>query len=217
MGSFLITGTDTGVGKTFVTYNLAYTLRSLGVRVGCFKPVETGVSGLPADGTLLARVTGQDLSEVVPVRYTLPVAPYAAQLEGEDTLSLDGLRDRFEKLRSRYEVLLVEGAGGIAVPLLRNYTYGDLAREWDLEVLVVGRAGLGTLNHTFLTLFYAKSLGLRVRGVILNRFSGSDPSERTNPPVVKEMTGFEPVCLRESDSLLLPVEERRLLLNLVGF
>jgi len=124
MGSFLITGTDTGVGKTFVTYNLAYTLRSAGVRVGCFKPVETGVSGLPADGALLAGV------------------------EGEEPLSLDRLRDHFEKLQSKYEVLLVEGAGGIAVPLLRNYTYGDLARDWDLEIVVVGRAGLGTLNHT---------------------------------------------------------------------
>jgi len=216
MRSLLITGTDTGVGKTFVTCSIARALRKRGVRVGCFKPVETGVEDLPLDGKLLAEATGQDPDEVVPVRYRMPLSPYAAQLEGEEKLSLTFLKKRFEELTSRYEILLVEGAGGIAVPLTGSYTYGDLAREWDLELIVVARAGLGTLNHTFLTLFYARSLGLRIRGVVLNRFRGADPSERTNPLVVEEMTGFKPVCLKESGDLLVTEEEERSLLELVG-
>ncbi len=216
MGSILVTGTDTGVGKTFVTYNMALALREAGVKVACFKPVETGVEDLPLDGKLLASATGQNLEEVVPVRYRLPLSPYSAQLEGEEALSLTYLRERFEELRERYDVVLVEGAGGIAVPLTKGYTYANLAADWGLELVIVARAGLGTLNHTFLTVFYAGSMGLRIRGVVLNRFSGADPSERTNPLVVEEMTGFKPVCLKESADLLLTAEERRSLLELVG-
>jgi len=152
----------------------------------------------------------------VPVTYSRPVAPYAAQLEGGKPLALDLLHERFEKLKADYEVVLVEGAGGIAVPLKRNYTYGDLARDWGLSVLIVARAGLGTLNHTFLTVFYARQLNLPIAGLVLNRFTGRDPSEETNPRVVEEMTGLRPVCIKDSKDPVLPLQERRSLLGLIG-
>ncbi len=203
----LITGTDTGVGKTFITYNLARGLIKKGYRVKCFKPVETYVKDVPEDGKLLASVTGQDIDEVVPVRYSLPLAPYAAEIEERRSFSLEELRKLYEKLRNEADFLLVEGAGGIAVPLKRNLTYANLAKEWNLKVLIVARAGLGTLNHTFLSWFYAKSLGLEVIGVILNGATREDISERTNPLIVEEMTGIKPIVIPKVKALELPEKE----------
>ncbi len=216
MGALLITGTDTGVGKTFITYNLALALKERDIRVGCFKPIETYVRDVPEDGSLLSRATGQRVEEVVPVRFRLPLSPYAAKIEEGGDFSLEFLRERFEELKGRYELLLVEGAGGIAVPIDRNYTYADLAGDWGLEVIVVARAGLGTLNHTYLTYFYAKSRGLNVRGIVLNRFEGRDVSERTNPRIVEEMTGIKPILIPKVQGIELPQAERENLLELVG-
>ena len=216
MQALLITGTDTGVGKTFITYNLALALKERGVKVGCFKPVETYVEDIPEDGFLLSKATGQSVYEVVPVRFHLPLSPYAATIEEKRDFSLEYLKEKFEELRRRYDILLVEGAGGIAVPIKRNYTYGDLAKDWDLPLIIVARAGLGTLNHTFLSWFYAKNLGLEVRGIVMNGFAGEDPSERTNPRIVEEMTGIKPVKVPKIKGSELPGEVRAKLLKLVG-
>jgi len=200
----LITGTDTGVGKTFITYNLALGLRERGYRVGCLKPVETYVREIPEDGKILAEATGQSVDEVVPVKYRLPLSPYAATLEERRDFSLPDLRRFYENLKKRYEFLLVEGAGGVAVPLKKNYTYGNLALDWGLRALIVARAGLGTLNHTFLTWYYLKSLGVPVLGIILNGKTGKDVSERTNPLIVEEMTGIKPLVIPRVEGKKLP-------------
>ncbi len=216
MRAILITGTDTGVGKTFITYNLARSLKERGVKVGCFKPVETYVMNVPEDGRLLATATGQEIEEVVPFTYRLPLSPRAGEIEEGKEVSLRELEGHFRRLTNKYELLLVEGAGGIAVPIKERYTYGDLARDWRLEVVIVGRAGLGTINHTYLSWFYTKALGLKLRGIVLNRFTGEDISERTNPQIIYEMTGMKPLCIRESNSLELPERDRVALLELVG-
>lgn len=205
----LITGTDTGVGKTFITYNLAKELKSRGYRVGCFKPTETYVREVPEDGSILSKATGQSVEEVVPVRFSLPLAPYAAILEEKKDFSLEELKELYEELSKNYEILLVEGAGGIAVPVKRNYTYANLAKDWGLKVLIVGRAGLGTINHTFLTWYYAKSTGLEVIGIILNGFTGKDVSERTNPQIIEEMTGIKPYRVPKIEGIDLPEEVRK--------
>ena len=202
--SILITGTDTGVGKTFITYNLARGLIKRGHKVKCFKPVETYVRDIPEDGSLLARATGQSVDEVVPVKYSLPLAPYAAEIEEKKSFSLEKLKEHYERLKESSEILLVEGAGGIAVPIKRNYTYANLARDWNLKVFIVARAGLGTLNHTFLTWYYARSLGLEIIGIVLNGATGEDVSERTNPRIVEEMTGIKPIVIPKVSTLELP-------------
>ncbi|RUM29038.1 MAG: dethiobiotin synthase [Aquifex sp.] len=209
----LITGTDTGIGKTFITYNLAKALKEKGYNVGCYKPVETYVKDIPEDGNLLAKATGQSVDEVVPVRFSLPLAPYAATIEEKRDFSLDELRTHFEGLTKKYEILLVESAGGIAVPIKKNYTYADLAKDWNLKVFIVARAGLGTLNHTYLTWYYAKNNGLEVIGIVLNGSTGKDISEKTNPLIIKEMTGIEPVVIPEVGDLELPEEHKEKLLN----
>jgi len=211
----LVTGTDTGVGKTFITYNLAKELKERGYNVGCFKPVETYVREAPEDGTILSKATGQSVDEIVPVRFSLPLAPYAAILEEKKDFSLEELKKHYEELFQKYEILLVEGAGGIAVPVKKNYTYADLAKDWNLKVLIVGRAGLGTLNHTFLTWYYARNTGLEVIGIVLNGFTGNDVSERTNPTIVEEMTGIKPFKVPKVEGLELLKELRKELTDYV--
>ncbi|AAC06785.1 dethiobiotin synthase [Aquifex aeolicus] len=204
----LITGTDTGVGKTFITYNLAKELKERGYKVGCLKPVETYVREVPEDGSLLSKATGQSVNEIVPVRFSLPLAPYAATLEEGRDFALEELGKHYEELSKKYKFLLVEGAGGIAVPIKKNYTYANLARDWKLKVLIVGRAGLGTINHTFLTWYYAKATGLEVIGIILNGFTGEDVSERTNPQIIEEMTGIKPYKVPRIQDVELPKDIR---------
>ncbi len=210
----LITGTDTGVGKTFITYNLARGLIRRGYKVKCLKPIETYVIDVPEDGSLLARATGQSVDEVVPVKYSLPLSPYAAEIEEKKSFSLEKLKSHYERLKGDTDILLVEGAGGIAVPIKKNYTYVDLAKDWYLKVFIVARAGLGTLNHTFLTWHYAKSSGLEIIGIVLNGATGKDISERTNPQIVEEMTGIKPIVIPKVNGIELP---DKFLENLVNY
>ncbi len=217
MRAVFITATDTGVGKTFISYNLVYALKERGIRVGYLKPVETGVEDLPEDGSLLASLTGQPLEEVVPVTYKLPVAPYAGLLEEGRDFSLEKLKEHYLRLLERYEFLVVEGAGGIAVPVKKGYNYADLAREWNLKTLLVARAGLGTINHTFLSVYYMRSRNIEPIAIIMNGFEGKDVSERTNPQIVEELTNLKVVKVPRVKGLLLPAEYRNLLAELVGF
>lgn len=217
MKALLITGTDTGVGKTFVSYNLAYALKERGVKVGYFKPVETDVKDLPQDGSLLASLTGQAIEEVVPVRFRLPLSPYAGIMEEGRDFSLSELKEHCLRMREKYDFLLVEGAGGVAVPIKKGYNYAHLAKDWGLPLLLVARAGLGTINHSFLSWHYIKSMGLELLGIVMNRFEGKDVSERTNPLIVEELTNTKILKLPAVDGLLLPAEHRDLLARLVGF
>jgi len=157
------------------------------------------------------------LEEAVPVRYSLPLSPYAGILEEKRDFSLADLKEHYLRLLERYEFLVVEGAGGIAVPIKRDYNYAHLALDWGLPILLVARAGLGTLNHTYLSYFYAKSMGLNILGIVMNGFEGKDVSERTNPIIVEELTGIKPLQVPRMNGLILEPSLRDSLVNLVGF
>lgn len=189
MGKVLfITATDTGVGKTTVSAAIANILVEKGVKVGYFKPVETGVLDCPLDGKLLTDITGQPIEEAVLYRFKNPLAPYpASEIEGVN-IQLDKIKKHYEHLKNKYDFLIVEGAGGICVPIVKGYTYLDFVRDLDLPVLIVARAKLGTINHTVLTV---KALEhARIVGVVMNGFDGTDISEETNPRIIQEMTGL---------------------------
>ncbi|SHK55164.1 dethiobiotin synthase [Thermocrinis minervae] len=217
MRAVLITATDTGVGKTFISYNLAYALKEMGVRVGYYKPIETDVREVPADGSLVCSVTGQPVEEAVFFTYKLPLSPYAGILEEGKDFDLSELKERFWELQKRYEFLIVEGAGGVAVPIKKDYDYADLARDLNLPILLVARAVLGTLNHTYLSYYYIRSKGIDLVGIVMNGFEGKDISEKTNPLIIKERTGIEPFCIPRIEGLLLPPDVRKSLASLVGF
>jgi dethiobiotin synthetase len=168
---YFLTGTDTGVGKTLVACALVRVLRALGADVGVMKPVETGVGERgPEDAVALHDAAGgpDPLCLVCPERFALAAAPsVAASAEGRE-VDLDRIREAFAALRARHRVMVVEGAGGLLVPLTRDFSIASLALEMQLPLLVVARGGLGTINHTLLTLQAADSAGLPVAGVVIS-------------------------------------------------
>lgn len=189
-----VTGTDTGVGKTLVACALARALREAGRGVGVMKPVETGVGpGGPLDAQALRRAAGVDdpLDEVCPQCFALPAAPNIAAAHEGTRVDLARVRRAWRKLSARHDPMIVEGAGGLLVPLTDDFVMADLARELRLPLLVVARAALGTINHTLLTLEVAVARGLDVKGVIVSHATGglSDADERNLSFLRRELGG----------------------------
>jgi dethiobiotin synthetase len=172
---FFVTGTDTGVGKTVVACALARALRAAGRDVGVLKPAETGVGpDGPLDARALREAAGVDdpLDAVCPVQLALPAAPSVAAAAEGRTVDTGAIRKAYDALRARHETLVVEGAGGLLVPLAEGFTMADLARELALPVLVVARASLGTINHTLLTVEALARRGLPLAGVVVSHAGG---------------------------------------------
>ena len=172
---FFVTGTDTGVGKTLVACALVRGLRTRGLDAGAMKPVETGVGEVgPLDALALRRAAGDEdpLEDVCPLRYALAAAPtVAASADGRD-VEVWAIRQAYERLAVRHDCVIVEGAGGLLVPVAEQLSMADLARELELPLLVVARAALGTINHTLLTLEVAVARGLSVAGVVISHAGG---------------------------------------------
>jgi dethiobiotin synthetase len=194
----LITGTDTGVGKTFVGCGLAAALRARGLRIAAFKPVETGCERdlqsqelIPADARLLKQATGTEapLEVICPYRFEAPVAPWVvAQREGK-SIEPSRLEACYRELASHHDWVLVETAGGILVPLAEQFHYGDLARRLNLPVLVVAGSRLGVINHTLLTLDYLHGAGLQVLACVLNHpCDENTPAVQSNAGALRQLT-----------------------------
>ncbi len=170
--ALFITGTDTHVGKTVVTGALAAYLRSKGRSVGVMKPLESGsFSGAKSsDSFFLKEMSGSsdDLDLINTYAFEAPLAPgVAAELEGIE-ISFDRILENFQKLALIHEILLVEGAGGLMVPLSKNKLGIDLIQMLKIPVLLVARVGLGTINHTLLTLSCLEQKKIPVAGVVFN-------------------------------------------------
>ena len=182
--AILVTGTDTGVGKTYVACGIAASLHRRGLQVGPFKPVETGCEWdsetktlVAADARLLQEVSGSTAAPdvICPFRFRSPLAPsVAAEMEGV-AFEARAVKERLEvcyfSLTSAHDIVIVESAGGILVPIADGFHFGDLARLLDLPVLVVAGSKLGVLNHTLLTLSFLERVGLEIVGCVLNHTS----------------------------------------------
>jgi dethiobiotin synthetase len=180
----LVTGTDTGVGKTVIAAALVTALRARGVRALGFKPAETGVGGgEPSDSDVLARASGDDNVLARPLlQLSEPLAPAVAAERAGVVLDPDDIEARIRQLRRDGYALVIEGAGGVMVPLSWGYTVLDLAQACDLDAVVVARAGLGTLNQVAMTILMLRSRGIPIRGIVLNgRRAVPDLAESTNP------------------------------------
>ena len=196
MRGFFVTGTGTGVGKTVLAGALAARLRAAGVRVRVFKPVLTGLDeppepGWPRDDELLAAAAGVPAGEVTARRYGPPVSPHlAAELAGAD-VDLAELVDAATALARRADAIVVEGVGGLLVPLNATASVRDLAAAIGMPLLVAAHPGLGTLNHTLLTVEAAWAAHLEVRGVVLTPWP-DEPSaiERSNRATIERRTGL---------------------------
>jgi len=186
-----ITGTDTGVGKTYVTALLLAELRRRGWPAAAMKPIACGADGRN-DVRVYRRLMNDEVSldRLNPIFLRHPLAPSVAARLERRTIHLRQIHSAFRLLTSDYRPVLVEGAGGLLVPVCRDYFIADLARDLDLPLLIVARLGLGTLNHTLLTVRQAQATGLRVRGVILNDLAGRRGlAERTNRLEIPRLTG----------------------------
>ena len=196
---FFVTGTDTGVGKTYVACGAIAALRATGVRVGAYKPVVSG-SACGPDGPVwddlvrLQSALGGDvpIERIGPQRFQAPLAPpVAARLEGKQ-VDAGLLRSGLEWWRDRADVVVVEGAGGLLAPITETESAADLAVSFGFPLIVVARMALGTINHTLLTLEAARSRGLKVAGIILNHATPPDVDDRSpdsNPGELKKRCG----------------------------
>jgi dethiobiotin synthetase len=198
MRGLFVTGTDTGVGKTEVAAALVAAWRARGLDVGVMKPAQSGVEdGQPTDADRLrdAAGGGDPLALVCPYSLRAPLAPaVAARLEGVE-ISFSHLVTCAGELARRHQALVVEGAGGLLVPLTDSHTYADLAVALGLPVLLVARAGLGTVNHAALTCEALRARGLAVAGVVLNRATAAaDPSEPHNAGEIERLTGVRVIA-----------------------
>ncbi|MBJ7284004.1 MAG: dethiobiotin synthase [Akkermansiaceae bacterium] len=186
--SFFITGTDTGVGKTYVTCLILETFRKLGQDAVGYKPVACGDRD---DAIQLAAVSGGlELDDVNPVYFSAPVAPYVAGMlsnhQADPALWIAG----FDRLAARHSKVFVEGAGGWEVPIAPNYRISDLAADLSLPVIIVAANKIGALNHIILTVNAIRAKGLNCAGIILNQLEDEmDTAMITNKGVVEELAG----------------------------
>jgi dethiobiotin synthetase len=192
-----VTGTDTGVGKTVLAAAIVASLRERGVEASALKPVITGLdepaaSGWPADHELLAAVSGRAPEDVIVSGFGPAVSPHlAAELAGRP-LGLAALRQATLAAAGATEVCVIEGVGGLLVPLDEAFLLRDLARELGLPIVIVARPGLGTINHTLLTIESARYAGLEVAGVVLTPWpERPDEIERSNHLTIARLGDVE--------------------------
>lgn len=185
--SFFITGTDTGVGKTYVTRLILETLRREGIDAVGYKPVACGDR---EDAKSLSEVCGLDPDEVNPVYFNTPVAPYVAAMLENRVLDPAELIAGFQRLAAKHAQVWVEGAGGWEVPLAANYRISDLAADLNLPVILVAGNQLGALSHILLSVEAIRAKGLICAGIILNQLEDEmDTAMITNKGVVEDLTG----------------------------
>ena len=190
MSDLLVAGTDTSVGKTVIAAALVRALRERGVHAIGFKPVQSGCEdGVPTDADLLADASNEREPLAAPLlSLREPLAPAIAAERSGKTVSSQAIEQRVAALRAAGRTLVIEGAGGVLVPLVWGYTVLDLAAQFSLESVIVGRAGLGTLNHIAMTASLLRSRNIPVRAIILNgKHDPPDLAESTNPSALARM------------------------------
>jgi len=189
-----VTATDTGVGKTVLAAALVGALRARGVAVRARKPVVTGLDdGPPLDHELLAMVSGEPPESVSPARYGPAVSPHLAAALAGKQLDVPAL---IADVRAAGSPVIVEGIGGLLVPLAEGWDVRRLARELGLGVVIAARPGLGTISHTLLTIEAARSAELDVRAVVLTPWPGDpDTIERSNRATIERLGDVEVATL----------------------
>jgi dethiobiotin synthetase len=195
--AIFVTGTDTGVGKTIVAAVIARLLKNKGLSVGVMKPVTSGcivVEGrlVSEDAELLAWAGSVDRGDpdITPYLLREALAPSVAAAREKVRIEFATIRAAFDRLAARHDFIIVEGAGGLMVPLAGGLLTADLINHLGLPIIVVTRPNLGTINHTLLTTFSARQLGIEVAGVIINDYPATpDSAEEYAPHLLGSLSG----------------------------
>jgi dethiobiotin synthetase len=196
MSIILVTGTDTGIGKTMVTAAIAAALSRRGRRIGVVKPVETGCRSdgerlVPEDALTLAAAARDPspLDALCPHRLPDPLAPMLAAERAGVTIDVAALATHVRRRAQQCEVLLAEGAGGLLVPLTQRESFADFAERLGARVLLVVGSRLGAINHALLTLEVLAARSLGIAGYVINRLgSNDDLAIATNDDMLRELT-----------------------------
>lgn len=205
MDGVFVTGTGTEVGKTVVAALIARTARADGRRVSVFKPALSGLDedGVPDHEQLrLASGSRQTDDEISPYRYGPAVSPHLAAAMAGEPIDDGRVREALDAARRAGEFLVCEGVGGFLVPLRLDYLVRDFAQDAGLPVVIVGASGLGTINHTLLTVESVRRAGLEIAAVVLNRWpSAPGPLEKSNLDAIRSLGAVEVKTVAEVDPM----------------
>ena len=197
MKSLFITGTDTDVGKTYITSGLAITLRKMGIDIGVMKPFAAGVAQKKGykseDVEILSNAAQINDSETLlnPQFFPIPASPYTAwkKLKIKPKISL--ILSSFKKLSKNHEMMLVEGMGGILTPILKDYYVTNLIKDMKIPTIIVTRSKVGTVNHTLMTVKMCEKYKIPIKGIIINNFDGDGYPINQLQKDLEDLTGVK--------------------------
>lgn len=203
-----VTGSDTGVGKTVITGAIAAAMKAHGLDVGVMKPVASGAKEregkLVSDDVVYLKkiIDSTDDDELVnPVCLKPPIAPTIASLKSGVPIDIDRVWRAYEELLNRHDFVVVEGVGGLMVPVNDTLFVADMVHRMDLPLVIVSRDYLGTINHTLLTVEYARSRNFRIKGIIMNMIKDNDCvreiEKYSSVPILGAIPFEENVCVEE--------------------
>ncbi len=181
MKSIFIAGTDTDVGKTYITAGLAVTFRKMGINVGVMKPFAAGTAqkkGFKSeDSEILSNAAQVRDSEslINPQFFPIPASPYTVWKNLKIKPKIPTILASFKKLSKLHEMILVEGMGGIMTPILKDYYITNLIKEMKIPTVIVTRSKIGTINHTIMTVKMCEKYKIPVKGIIINNFDDGYP------------------------------------------
>lgn len=193
MNGIFITGTDTGVGKTLVSVALAVLLKRKNKNIGLMKPIATGCiikdkKLISQDAFKFQKITGDKIYLINPVSFKLPLSPYSCSIIEKKTIHLKKIFETYRILSKKYDYLIVEGIGGIMVPIRKKYFVVDLIKKLNLPLILIAKAGLGTLNHTIMTVRIIKEFGGDIKLIFLNNSDNKkDLSIKSNPEILQKI------------------------------
>ncbi len=215
MRGLFLSGTGTDIGKTYVSAAIAHMLTKKGLRLGYYKACVSGAVSIEESDAGYVRAHGgihEDTESLLSYLYKTPLSPHlAARLEGRFA-SIEKIVRDFNALKGQFDYVLSEGAGGIVCPVVYekdcHILYEDIIKALRLPVMVAADAGLGTINHTVLTLSYLKSRGFNVKGVILNRFEKDNPMHEDNLYMIEELSAVKVLATLENGGVELILRDK---------
>ena len=194
--SFFVTGTDTDVGKTYITAGLAVTFRKMGLDVGVMKPFAAGTAqkkGFKSEDIKILSKSAQvhDPENLInPQFFKIPASPYTAWKKLKIKPKVSTILSSFKKLSKLHETILVEGMGGVMTPILKDYYITNLIKEMKIPALIVTRSKIGTVNHTIMTVKMCEKYKIPVKGIIINNFDAGYPIKQLTSDL-QNLTGVK--------------------------